>query len=60
MHFVDDGESLGHVTHRREQQDRFIAAFEKSNIRDKRIICVTDAALGGFKPKDWILHEAIA
>lgn len=58
-HFVDDGESLGKVEQREEEQERFIAAFEKSNIKDKRIICVTDPALGGFKPKDWILAEAL-
>lgn len=59
-HFVDDGESLGKIEDRQEQQWRFMAEFEKSNIRDKRLICVTDQALGGFKPKNWILHEALA
>lgn len=59
-HFVDDGESLGKVEQREEEQDRFIAAFNKSNIKDKRIVCVTDPGLGGFKPKDWILAEALA
>jgi thymidylate kinase len=59
-HFVDDGESLGAIENREEEQERFFAAFEKSNIRDKRMICVTDQGLGGFKPKDWILHEALA
>ena len=59
-HFVDDGQSLGTVNDREEEQNRFIAAFNRSIIRDKRIICVTDPALGGFKPKDWILAEALA
>ena len=59
-HFVDDGQSLGTVNDREEEQKRFIDAFNKSIIRDKRIICVTDPALGGFKPKDWILAEALA
>ena len=59
-HFVDDGQSLGAIENRQEEQERFKAAFAKSNIRDKRMICVTDQALGGFKPKDWILHEALA
>lgn len=59
-HFVDDGQSLGTVIDREEEQQRFIAAFHRSIIKDKRIICVTDPALGGFKPKDWILAEALA
>jgi thymidylate kinase len=59
-HFVDDGESLGAVEQREEEQDRFLVAFHKSNIVDKRIVCVTDPGLGGFKPKDWILAEALA
>jgi len=59
-HFVDDGESLGPIQKRAEEQMRFMEAFAKSNIRDKRMICVTDQAVGGFKPKDWILHEALA
>jgi thymidylate kinase len=59
-HFVDDGESLGPMEKREEEQKRFITAFGKSCIRDKRIVSVTDPALGGFKPKDWILEEALA
>lgn len=59
-HFVDDGQSLGTINDREEEQDRFVAAFNRSIIRDKRIICVTDPGLGGFKPKDWILAEALA
>ena len=59
-HFVDDGQSLGTVNDREEEQNRFIAAFNRSVIRDKRIISVTDPGLGGFKPKDWILAEALA
>jgi hypothetical protein len=59
-HFVDDGESLGAVEKREEEQARFIEAFHKSNIKDKRIVSVTDPALGGFKPKDWILQEALS
>lgn len=58
-HFVDDGESLGPIEKREEEQQRFIAAFHRSNIRDKRIISVTDPGLGGFKPKDRILSEAL-
>ena len=59
-HFVDDGESLGSIKNRRIEQELFLAAFEQSKIRDKRIICVTDPAVGGFKPKEWILNEALA
>lgn len=58
-HFVDDGESLGPVEKREEEQSRFLAAFERSNIRDKKIICVTDPVLGGFKPKEWILEDVL-
>lgn len=59
-HFVDDGQSLGPVQKRREEQTLFVKAFHRSCIRDKRIISVTDPGLGGFKPKDWILKEALA
>lgn len=58
-HFVDDGNSLGTIDKREEEQTRFIAAFQKSRIMDKRIICVTDPGLGGFKPKAQILAEAL-
>jgi len=58
-HFVDDGQSLGELQQREEEQNRFLAAFRRSIIRDKRIICVTDPALGGFKPRDWVLAEAL-
>lgn len=57
-HFVDDGESFD-ITKREQEQEMFIAAFERSVIRDKRIICVTDPGVGGFKPKEWILQDAI-
>ncbi len=58
-HFVDDGESLGSVEMREEEQSRFIAAFQRSEIADKRCICVTDRALGGFRRKEDILAEAL-
>lgn len=57
-HFVDDGESFD-ITKRREEQELFLAAFERSKIRDKRIICVTDPGLGGFKSKAQVLAEAL-
>lgn len=59
-HFVDDGESLGTIDDREEEQRRFIEAFNRSIILDKRIICVTDPGLGGFKSKNRILDEALA
>lgn len=59
-HFVDDGESLGPIEKRAEEQARFIEAFNRSIIMDKRIICVTDPETGGFKSKDSILSEALA
>lgn len=56
-HFVDDGLSFD-ITKREQEQNMFIAAFEKSGIADKRMICVTDQS-GGFKPKEQILDEAL-
>jgi thymidylate kinase len=58
-HFVDDGNSLGPVEKREREQELFIAAFERSRICDKRIICVTDTQFGGFRPKQSILEEAL-
>lgn len=59
-HFVDDGHSLGTVEDREEEQERFISAFNRSSIRDRRIVCVTDRGLGGFRSKDQILTEALS
>jgi len=59
-HFVDDGLSLGAIENREREQNMFIEAFEKSTIEDKRIICVTDEKLGGFKPKHRVLELALA
>jgi hypothetical protein len=59
-HFVDDGKSLGGPEQRRHEQELFIKAFETSAMCDKRIICVTDSATGGFKDKGVILQEALA
>lgn len=58
-HFVDDGESLGPSSKRAEEQTRFVEAFNRSAIRDKRIICVTDKVTGAFRSKEDILKEAI-
>lgn len=57
-HFVDDGESFD-ITKRRDEQDRFLDAFERSHIADKRIVQVTDSSTGGFKQREQILHEVI-
>ena len=58
-HFVDDGESFD-ITKRQQEQEMFVDAFHESIIPDKRIVCVTDSALGGFKPKEVILQEVLA
>ena len=57
-HFVDDGFSLGSIEKRQEEQIRFVSAFGRSIIKDKRIICVTDNT-GKFKTKSAILAEAL-
>lgn len=57
-HFIDDGESFD-ITKRAQEQELFIAAFNRSIIRDKRIICVTDTATGGFRRREDILADAI-
>lgn len=59
-HFKDDGLSLGTADDRDEEQGRFIVAFNRSIIRDKRIVCVTDPLTGGFKPKSQVLDEVLA
>lgn len=57
-HFVDDGESFD-ISKREQEQEMFIEAFNKSCIPNKRIICVTDKATGGFRHKEQILLDAI-
>ncbi len=59
-HFVDDGLSLGGTESRSEEQGLFRQAFEKSLIKDKRIICVTDTATGAFRAEQAILDDALA
>ena len=59
-HFVDDGNSLGGTEKRREEQRLFREAFDRSTISDKRIVCVTETATGGFRPTQDILDEALA
>ncbi len=57
-HFIDDGQSLGPIEKREEEQKRFVEAFNRSNIVDKKIICVTDPLSGHFRRKEDILEEA--
>jgi thymidylate kinase len=57
-HFTDDGQSLGSVEARQQEQNMFIQAFHRSIIKDKRIVCVTDLATGGFKTKKQVFLEA--
>jgi thymidylate kinase len=57
-HFVEDGHSMD-PTKRREEQELFIAAFEKSIMPNKRMICVTDIHTGNFRPKEEILKAAL-
>lgn len=57
-HFVSDGNSFDDAK-RKEEQGLFIEAFNKSIIRDKRIICVTDPDTGLFRKPEDILKEAI-
>lgn len=56
-HFADDGLSFD-ITKRDVEQQLFLDAFDRSIIRDKRNICVTDSN-GNFKPKEVILQEAL-
>ena len=60
QHFVDDHQSIGAVSNRRDEQALFIEAFNRSIIRDKRMVCVTDPALGGFKTPHQILDEVLS
>jgi hypothetical protein len=58
-HFIDDGDSFD-TTKRIQEQELFLAAFERSSIKDKRIVCVTDRAVGGFRVPGQILEEVLA
>src|SRR5579859_1370540 len=61
QHFVDDGKSLGSgsLRDRWDEQGRFTGAFDRSSIKDKRVVCVT-APDGNFRPKEDILEEALS
>jgi len=59
-HFIDDGQSLGPIEKREEEQGRFIAALERSNIKDKRLVVVTNPKTGGFHSKEEILECALS
>ncbi len=58
-HFMNDGKSLGPTRNRPLEHNLFLDAFNKSLIKDKRIVCVT-ARDGGFRPKEEILEEALS
>jgi len=58
-HFESDGESFDD-TKRRDEQELFVTAFNRSIIRDKRKVVVTDSETGGFRPKEDILEEVLA
>lgn len=57
-HFIDDGESFD-ITKREQEQNRFIEAFNRSVIANKKIVCVTDAGTGGFRSKLDVLRDAL-
>lgn len=56
-HFESDGASFDD-SKRADEQQMFIEAFNKSIIRDKRIVCVTDPKTGGFRSPQEIFTEA--
>lgn len=58
-HFVDDGRAFD-VSKRDIEQRMFIAAFEKSIIQRKKIVCVTDTSTGKFRSFDDITDEVLA
>lgn len=58
-HFRDDGKSLGPVQRRREEQALFEAAFERSQIHDKRKVGVTAPHNGSFREASGVLHEVL-
>ena len=57
-HFADDGESFD-VTKREQEQELFLAAFERSKFGHKRVINVT-APDGSFRDRHVILEEALS
>jgi thymidylate kinase len=57
-HFKDDGENFD-VSKREAEQQLFIEAYNKSIIKDKIMICVTDHLTGQFLPKEEILSQAL-
>ncbi|WP_407305333.1 hypothetical protein [Acinetobacter sp.] len=58
-HFISDGDSFDD-TKRQEEQSLFIEAFNKSHVRDKRIVCVTDRQTGLFRSTESILKDALS
>lgn len=58
-HFVDDGLSFD-ITKREHEQQLFLEAFNKSRFKNKKVVCVTDQACGGFRAPDQILLEVMS
>lgn len=58
-HFEDDGQSLGPNSARKLEQEEFRDAFERSQIREKRLICVTNTETGAFRPLREIVEEVL-
>ena len=57
-HFVDDGLSFD-ITKRKDEQQMFIDAFNRSRIASKRIVCVTDPSTGNFRDQLDIVRDAL-
>ncbi len=58
-HFEDDGQSLGPNSARAFEQDDFREAFDRSQILKKRLVCVTDAETGRFRPLREIIDDVL-
>jgi hypothetical protein len=57
-HFRDDGENFN-IDNRWTEQNLFTMAFDKSIIKDKIMVCVTDPYTGQFLSKEDILEQAL-
>lgn len=57
-HFVSDGDSFDD-SKRQQEQNLFIEAFNKSIIKNKKIVCVTDPVYGTFRRFEDILDEVV-
>lgn len=57
-HFYSDGNSFDD-SKRKDEQKLFLDAFNRSIIRDKRMVIVTNHVTGGFRSKKDILDEVL-